>query len=604
MSFIRLLDQTLINQIAAGEVVERPAAALKELIENAIDAKATQIDITVREGGKTYLQITDNGIGIAQDELSLAVERHATSKLPEGDLFNIRSFGFRGEALPSIGAVSRLHIQSKQPHQDTGFEITVEGGLKSLLKPSQHPNGTSIIVKDLFFATPARLKFLKSATTELSYCQDALQRIMMSNSTVGFSFRDDEKKRVDYPACPSYKERLHQILGKSFAENTREIYGEREGMELYGLIGVPTYNRSSAHEQFLFVNNRFVKDKLFHAAVRVAYQELIPHGRHSAAVLYLNIHPEDVDVNVHPAKTEVRFKDANLIRNFIIQTLKMGLKEHAKDASNHIAEAAIATFRSPFPQQQGQTYVSQQPYISSSSYNAPLPTPSYSNHAQAVMPIATNQTVSAISTFPVTRHDIDHLEREHPLGNAKAQINNTYIIAEKSDRLVIVDQHAAHERIVYEKLKCGREQHAVLKQSLLIPEIISLSPQERTLLLEYQTVLEGLGIVLDVFGDSAIVVRQIPAVLSGCRVSDLIKDLIADLMDVGEVNSLNERIHHVLATMACHNSIRAGRTLSVHEMNALLRQMETTPHSGQCNHGRPTYIELKMNDIEKLFERT
>lgn len=641
---IRFLDPTLINQIAAGEVIERPASAIKELVENAIDAGAKKIDVVVRDGGRTFISVTDDGFGMRSDELNLAVERHATSKIPDADLFNIRTLGFRGEALPSIGAVSRMTLTSRPKDADTAWQLSVEGGEKSAPMPVSALHGTRIEIRDLFYATPARLKFLKSATTELNHITEILQRLALVNHDIQFTLKDHERQIFRY----EIGDRLSAIMGKDFTKNACDVDGERETLRLKGAVSLPTYNRSSASEQYLFVNGRPVKDKLLAAAVRIAYQDYLAPNRHPALALFLDVAPEDVDINVHPAKAEVRFRDASLVRNFIISALKQTLAQAADRTATTLADEAIARFQpSSFQPSTAHTSMENRAFIPQFSPESRVPgvavglslpssrqigkdyggnrysgatAPSQRLSLGAKSPAHLSETTPHYThTAPVSAEDArgdipiplqENLSSEHNsgentyrLGLAKAQIDGTYILSETSDGLVIVDQHAAHERLVYEDLKNQLTACAVKRQVLLIPEIITLSASEIAALERHQSILEEYGLNLSFFGGHQIIVREIPALLGQLSVQELLQTIAGELAEHGEPLSLKETLNEILATYACHHSIRSGRKLSLTEMDRLLRQMEATPYSGQCNHGRPTYIELKKNDIEKLFGR-
>lgn len=601
---IRLLDTNLINQIAAGEVIERPAAVIKELVENAVDAGSTQIDIVLREGGRTLIQVTDNGYGIPKEALELAVERHATSKLPEGDLFNIRSFGFRGEALPSIGAVSRLTLISRTAEQDTAWQLVVEGGIKAPLTMVSHPFGTRVTVRDLFYATPVRLKFLKSVNTELAHCTDYIKRLAMSHPSVGFSLKDGDKIIFKYSPTPHFEERLKDILGLEFHKNARPFQGQRDNLTFKGWASLPTYNRSQSTEQFFLVNNRPVRDKLFHASIKIAYQDLLATNRHPIVVGFLTIEPEEVDVNVHPAKTEVRFRESQNVRSLLIYTIKQTLENYSRTTSDHLSHQAIANFRAPFLKEQSTSIpstpnssaYSQQRFTNFISPSISSQKASYFSNSQTV--INKVEPVQEASHFEETRPYIDL-----PLGQAIAQVHQMFVLAEKEDALIIVDQHAAHERIVYEKLKQQFKDQTVKSQSVLLPEVLKLSEIDLNCLKPHLSSLEMLGFDIEVYGENSLIIRQVPALLSGLKPQDFIYDLLSDIKELDQNISVSEALQNILSSIACHGSIRAGRKLSVNEMNALLRQMENTANSAQCNHGRPTYIELRKTDIEKLFGR-
>ncbi len=597
---IRLLESNLVNQIAAGEVIERPAAVIKELVENSIDAGSTKIEVTIRDGGRTLIVVQDNGSGMSLENLELCVERHATSKLPDGDLFNINSLGFRGEALPSIGAVSRLTISTRSKEtEDTGWQLVIAGGEKSEPTPVSHPIGTRIEVKDLFYATPARLKFLKTATTELSHSVDYLNRLAMAHPHIEFSLKDGERQVFHYPGLTQdgFNKRIEAILGKDFVQNSCAVHSQREGMGVSGITSLPTLNRSNATDQYLFVNNRPVKDKLLNGAVRAAYQDLLPGNRYPMLVLFVNISPEEVDINVHPAKAEVRFRDSGLVRGLLIASLKSALNQSAHETSSLIASSAIASFRSPaisFP---------------APTPHAGIPSPSFK---QSSFPQkASYPAIRQLSTYAMPDIELEELTEvtggvdaeQYRLGIAHAQIHGTYIVAETNESLIIVDQHAAHERLVYERFKAELADHGVSSQALLLPEVVNLSADEFQSISLHLEELKDFGLIIEPFGNNAILVREIPALLGKVDIASLVRDLASEINELGNTLSLKENLNEILSTMACHNSIRAGRKLSLSEMNALLRQMEQTPYSGQCNHGRPTYVELKRNEIEKLFGR-
>lgn len=602
LPIIRLLDQTLINQIAAGEVIERPAAAIKELVENAIDAGAANITVTVREGGRSFIEVVDDGHGMTQEGLRLAVQRHATSKLPDEDLFNIHTFGFRGEALPSIASVSRTTITTRPKDADMGWCLSIEGGIEQNLMPKVASVGTTITVRDLFYATPARLKFLKTIGTELSHCVDLMNRIALSHPHVGITLKDDAKVIFSYASNQNFDQRVGVILKQTFLENSTQFSYEVPSMKARGRLSFPTYNRSQSTEQFFFVNNRPVRDKMLAALVRAAYQDFLPHNRHPVVVMFLDVHPEDVDVNVHPAKAEVRFRDAQGVRSVILGAMKETLMHISQKTSTHLAAEAVAMFEKPFTRESlnaQKAYVQQQ-------FSAPASRPNYGGGQRTYVSSADK----VASPFP--QHDMQPVvtmptaapeNLNYPLGMARAQIHATYILAEKQDSLVIIDQHAAHERLTYEKLKHDFASQTVKQQTLLIPEMVILLKQEIEILQQYHSLLIGLGFALEFFEPTTLVVRGVPAILNNISIPTLMQDLVDDLRVEGAAQSLQDHIMHILATVACHNSIRSGRTLQLHEMNALLRQMEATPHSGQCNHGRPAYVELKKTDLEKLFER-
>jgi DNA mismatch repair protein MutL len=607
---IRRLPETLVNRIAAGEVVERPAAAVKELVENALDAGASRIDVVVRDGGRSLIAVTDDGCGMDRDELELAIERHATSKLPGEDLLNISTLGFRGEALPSIGAVSRLTITSRTQGSDTAWSIAVEGGAKGRVAPAAHQQGTRVEVRDLFYATPARLKFLKQPRTEFDHAVDAVERLAMAHPHVSFTVADEGRTPVRLSAAQgelldARLTRLGALMGREFSDNSIPVVAERAQVRLSGHIGLPTLNRPTARHQYLFVNGRPVRDKLLVGAVRGAYADFLARDRHPMLALFLEIHPEEVDVNVHPAKAEVRFRDSALVRGLIVGALRNALSQAGHRASNTVATATLDAFSphvtAPTPtttpppsdfrygfSSGRSTYVPRDLAEAVSAYQAPLTGFS-----------ATPSARPASSVMPAP----DEPPPEHPLGAARAQVHNTYIVAQTADGIVIVDQHAAHERLVYERVKQALIEGGVKRQGLLIPEVVELDESSAARLVARAPELADLGLILEPFGDGCVVVREFPALLGKTDIQGLVRDLADELAELGDTLSLRERLDAVCSTMACHGSVRAGRSLNQDEMNALLRQMEATPHSGQCNHGRPTYVELKLSDIERLFGR-
>ena len=594
---IRLLPEMLVNRIAAGEVVERPAAAVKELVENAIDAGARHVDIVLEDGGRAVILVTDDGRGMTADELVLAVERHATSKLPGEDLVNIATLGFRGEALPSIGAVSRLRITSRVDGAADGFSIEVDAGRKGKIMPAALRCGTRVEVQDLFHATPARLKFLKAPRTELNHAADAVRRLAMAHPGVAFSLGDGERSRFNYgPAqgdlLTARLDRLSAVMGREFGENSEAVDIEREGVRLTGFAGLPTLNRGSAQAQYLFVNGRPVRDRLLLGAVRGAYQDFLARDRHPMVALFLEIGPEVVDVNVHPAKAEVRFRDAGLVRGLIVSGLRHALEAAGHRASTTVASAAIDAFRPEFGA--GSQWMRTQ--RGAKGWNGtvasePSPTP-----AMAGLDVPPASAAAEESDDAGAAEDF-------PLGAARAQVHGTYIVAQTATGIVIVDQHAAHERLVYERMKALLDAEGVERQGLLIPEVVELDEAAAGRLCGRSAEFEELGLVIERFGPGAVVVREVPALLGGDDVGALVRDLADDLAEYGDGLRLRDRLEDVCSTMACHGSVRAGRRLRPDEMNALLREMEATPHSGQCNHGRPTYVSLELVDIERLFGR-
>ncbi len=593
---VRILPPNLVNQIAAGEVVERPASVVKELVENALDAGARHVDVTMNDGGRSLIVVADDGRGMDDRELALAVERHATSKLPDNDLTEIGFFGFRGEALPSIGAVARLTITSRTQDASSAWYIRVEGGRREGPVPTPHPAGTRVEVRDLFYATPARLKFLKTARTELNHAVDTIERLAMANPTVAFALTADGRTRLSLEAedgelFDARLPRLGAIMGKDFVPNAVKVEADRGGMRLTGYAGVPTYNRGNALAQYMFVNGRPVRDRLLHGAVRGAYQDFLASNRHPYLALFLDVPPQEVDVNVHPAKAEVRFRDAGQVRGLIVGALKHALAEAGHQASTTVSDAALGAM----------TPGSLPPRPSQSLFNvartgqAPLQDAGLEEDQSAY-----DDAPTAVVFDPETDTGADG---DYPLGVARAQVHETYIVAQTEDGLVIVDQHAAHERLVYEHMKVMLADTGVARQLLLLPEVVDLDKAATQRLAARAEELAELGLVLEAFGDGAVMVREVPALLGDTDVQGLVKDLADELADFGEALTLQDKMADVCGTMACHGSIRAGRRLGGPEMNALLREMEHTPHAGQCNHGRPTYVTLKLTDIEKLFGR-
>jgi DNA mismatch repair protein MutL len=587
---IRQLPPILVNRIAAGEVVERPASAVKELVENAIDAGATRIDVALAEGGQNLIVVTDDGCGMNREALSLAVERHCTSKLPDDDLTLIATLGFRGEALPSIGAVARLSLTSRVAGATEAWRLDVEAGVKGEAVPAAHPVGTRVEVRDLFYATPARLKFMKTPRTERDQAVDAVRRLAMAHPAISFSVTEDGRSflRVSASGLDDPQEarlaRLAALLGRDFGDNALAVAVERGAVTLAGFAGLPTFNRATSREQYLFVNGRPVRDKLLVGAVRGAYQDFLAGDRHPVVALFLDLPGDEVDVNVHPAKAEVRFRDPTLIRGTIVSALRHALAGAGHRASTTVAAAALDAFR-PVPQ-------------ASLPWQPPPRPPSALMEAVAAAyapgPGFLPQAPDPGAMPP---------EMAYPLGAARAQLHDTYIVAQTRDGIVIVDQHAAHERLVYERMKAALAEGGVKRQMLLLPAVVELDAALADRLAEREAELAELGLVLEAFGPGAVIVREVPALLGDTDVAGLVRDLAEEIAELGEALGLKERLETVCGTLACHGSVRAGRRLNPSEMNALLRQMEATPHSGQCNHGRPTYIELKLGDIERLFGR-
>jgi DNA mismatch repair protein MutL len=589
---IRRLDPLTIDRIAAGEVIERPAAAIKELVENALDARAKSVEVTIEAGGRRLIRVVDDGQGMDEADLALAVERHATSKIPDGDLMQIATFGFRGEALPSIASVSRLEIRTRGPGAPMGLKLLVEDGLKSAIEPCASPFGARVEARDLFAATPARLKFLKSDRAEALAAGDAVKRLAMAAPEVRFSFSTDLTSSFDWPAAGAgevgFAERLRQALGDDFALNSVALDARRDGARLSGRVGLPTYSRPNASQQFLFVNGRAVRDKALAGALRGAYLDFLPPDRHAVAALFVECEPAEVDVNVHPAKAEVRFRDAAAIRALIVGAVKQRLNEALHRASTTGGTATILAMRPPQP------------------YRGPSYSPRWDWRGSPAAPqLAEPLQASFAEVAPSAPAAAFASERDlaAPLGAARAQLHENYIIAQTRDGVVIVDQHAAHERIVYERLKLEREQGGIERQILLTPLIVDLDPDAAALLDAHAEELAALGLVLEGFGPGAMMVREAPAAIAQGDLTALVRDLAADLAAEDGAQTLARRLDQRLATFACHHSVRSGRPLKPEEMNALLRTMEATPGAGQCNHGRPTYVELKLADIERLFGR-
>ncbi len=594
---IRRLDPVLIDRIAAGEVVERPASAVKELVENALDAGARRIEVAIEAGGRKLIRVVDDGAGMGPADLELAVERHATSKLPDGDLTNIATLGFRGEALPSIASVARLEIVARERGAAQGHAIRVEEGRKRPVTPAPASPGARIEVRDLFAATPARLKFLKGDRAEAQAVADVIKRLAMAHPQARFALSGDNLTGFDYAACPpgagGVLARVSQVLGEDFRANALEVSAEREGFRLDGFAGLPTFHRANARAQYLFVNGRPVRDKLLHGAVRAAYMDFLPADRHPALALFLTCDPREVDINVHPAKAEVRFRDPGLVRGLIVGALKQTLSAGARRASTGGGAGALDVFAR-------RTFTPEAPrggWDWRQSPNAPASS-GFGEQAQASFEPPPPMADTRSHDRPAEVADLDA-----PLGAARAQIHDTYIVSQTRDGFVIVDQHAAHERIVYERLKRQRAESGVARQLQLIPVIVDLDPADIERLLENAGALAQLGLAIEPFGPGAVAVSESPALLAKADLGRLVRDVADTLAEHGSAVSLEKRLDQVLATMACHHSVRAGRRLTGEEMNALLREMEATPGSGQCNHGRPTYIEMKLADVERLFGR-
>ena len=594
---IRQLDEAAINRIAAGEVVERPASAVKELVENALDAGASRIAIDYTDGGKTLIRVTDDGCGMTAADLPLALSRHATSKIDGSDLLNIRSFGFRGEALPSLGAVGRLTLTSRAAGQDAA-QITCHGSRLSPVKPAALTRGTVVELRDLFHATPARLKFLRTDRAEAQAIHEVVKRLAMAEPSVGFTLSEitlDGPRtllRLDPEQGDLFDalhRRLTRLIGADFTANALRIEAERDGLALLGYAALPTYSRGSSAQQYLFVNGRPVTDRLLMGALRAAYFDFLSRDRHPAAVLNLIVDPERVDVNVHPAKAEVRFREPDAARSLIITALRSALSGAGHRASTTVASETLAAFRPEGPRP------AQATLAQAFAFQSPAPAPGFApGFAEA--PAARVAPANPVPQAP-------EATAQHPLGAARAQLHENWIVAQTADGLVIVDQHAAHERLVYERLKRQLAETGIARQPLLIPEIVTLSPSDAALILSAAPALAEAGLIVEPFGGSAVALTETPAILGPVNGAALLRDILDELAEGGHSALTRARIDAVLSRMACHGSVRSGRQMRPEEMNALLREMEATPGSGQCNHGRPTYVELKLSDIEKLFGR-
>ncbi|MGA3307636.1 MAG: DNA mismatch repair endonuclease MutL [Xanthobacteraceae bacterium] len=609
---VRQLSEAIVNRIAAGEVVERPASVVKELIENALDAGASRIDVLTDGGGRRLIRVTDDGEGMTGADLKLAVERHATSKLADDDLVAISTLGFRGEALPSIGAVARLAIATRHGSEPHAWSIEVDAGAKSELKPAALGAGTRVEVRDLFYATPARLKFLKLDRTEAEAVREVVRRLAMSRPDVAFTLAGEARAPVSFaatlPGATGRLARLGDVLGADFRANAVEIAAEREGVTVEGFAALPTLTRANALGQYLFVNGRPVRDKLIIGAVRAAYADYLPRDRHPLVALFVALAAREVDVNVHPAKAEVRFRNAGLVRALIVHALKGALAREGTRAATTGGSATIAAFRAAM--QRGWDWRRSPARPGDLSLSRAGLRSGFAEAAQAAFDVGApavdlgtglDPHIAAEAAAGFAAPSADALD--HPLGAARAQVHETYIVAQTRDALVIVDQHAAHERIVYEKLKAAIEKSGVARQILLIPDIVELDEAEVERLLARAEELARYGLVLESFGPGAVALRETPALLGEIDGAGLVRDLAEHLSEWDEALPLERRLLQVASSMACHGSVRAGRRLKPQEMNALLREMEVTPNSGQCNHGRPTYVELKLTDIERLFGR-
>ncbi len=610
---IRQLSPETINRIAAGEVIERPASVIKELVENALDAGAREIDVVTANGGLSLIRVSDDGSGMSADELALAVERHATSKLRDEDLFNITTMGFRGEALPSIGSVARLSIASRQGADGMGHEIVVDRGRKEAVRPAALNPGTCVEVRELFSATPARLKFLKSERAENMAISEVVKRLAMAHPEVGFSLTTGERTGLRLPAQPmgadGHLARLGRIMGREFLDDALLVDFEREGVRVNGFAGLPTLHRPDPALQFLFVNGRPVKDKLLIGAVRAAYGDMIPKGRYPLLALFVALDPRDVDVNVHPAKAEVRFRDAGRMRSNVAGALRVALDAAGHRAASFggvetiavLAEAAQRASEAALPAAGAMAAAAAAGFGAWPRGGRPAGSFQRRSFAEGWQAPLQALDMPSAEAVPSEAIPIDQLDR--PLGAARAQLHETYIVAQTRTSVIIVDQHAAHERLVYERLKTALAQGEVPRQVLLIPEIVELDEGEAAALLDKSGDLARLGLVVEAFGGGAVLVREVPGPLRDGDIKALVRDLAAEAVGEAEGSLLQDRLDAVASRMACHGSVRAGRRLTPQEMNALLREMEATPKSGQCNHGRPTYVELKLSDIERLFGR-
>jgi DNA mismatch repair protein MutL len=604
---IRQLPPHLVNQIAAGEVIERPASAVKELVENAIDAGARNIEIVTTGGGLGLIRVSDDGGGMGERDLALCVERHATSKLAGEDLLRISTLGFRGEALPSIGSVAKLTIASRLSGAAQGFEIEVNAGRKDGPRPAALNSGTRVEVRDLFFTTPARLKFMKSEPSEAAAVGQIVRRFVLAFPQIGFSLANGERGATSFPAVMNGDEeglrlRLAKVMGREFAEDAVPLDLEREGTRVTGFAGLPTLNRPTQQMQYLFINGRPVKDRLLLAAVRGAYGDMCPRGRHPMLVLFIGLATDEVDVNVHPAKAEVRFREGNLVRGLVVSAIRRALEAGGVKTSAALTGAALDVGRASAAASYGAGRAASWSPSTAYRAGAARPAPRHAGFAEDwQMPIAGLESVSANAA--AAEGPPSPALAASPLGAARAQLHGTYIIAETGHSVVIVDQHAAHERLVYEKLKAGLAEGGIERQALLIPEVVELDADAAALIASRAEELGAIGLSIDAFGDGAVLIREVPALIAKADIKALIRDLAEELEMNGTASGLQDRLFAICARIACHWSVRAGRSLRPEEMNALLRDMEATPAASQCNHGRPTFIELQLADIEKLFSR-
>jgi len=606
MSKIQLLSPRLANQIAAGEVVERPASVIKELLENSLDAGATQLDVEVEAGGIKLMRIRDNGSGIAREDLALALSRHATSKIRDlDDLEAVATLGFRGEALASISSVSRLQLTSSTADQECAWTVKAEGrDMETEISPAAHPQGTTVEVRDLFFNTPARRKFLRTETTEYTRIEDVVKRLALVNFEVGFSLKNNG--RVVHAWRPAHTQaeqerRTAQICGPAFMESALYVDFERAGLRLWGWVALPTFSRSQADLQHFYVNSRAIRDKLVTHAVRQAYQDVLYHGRHPAYVLYLSLDPAAVDVNVHPTKHEVRFRDSRLVHDFLFSSLHKALADVRPDTSS---AAAPAVWQTPAPAPQSAPEPRQAPF--NFSHHRPEPVARVDFGIAEQLQVYRQLTDPASAFQPTIDRNMSPAEENQqvpPLGFALAQLKGIYILAENAQGLILVDMHAAHERITYERMKCQYDVSGIQSQPLLVPQSMAVSEKEATYAENNLEVFAQLGFVLERMGPETLLVRQIPVLLHRADVETLVRDVLADLIEHGQSQRIKHEMNSVLGTMACHGSVRANRKLSIPEMNALLRDMEATERSGQCNHGRPTWVPLTLAQLDSLFMR-
>ena len=606
---IRQLSETVINQIAAGEVIERPASVVKELVENALDAGASRVEIATAGGGLALIRVTDDGSGMDAGDLALSIARHCTSKLSD-DIHDIRSLGFRGEALPSIGSVGKLSIRSRPAGADTAHEIAVEGGRVNPVRPVAGNRGTLVEVRDLFFATPARLKFMKGERAEATAVADVVKRISIAFPHVRFTLSGTDRSTLDLAACePSpdgLQQRIAQVIGREFADNALGVDAAREDVRLFGYASIPSYTRANSLHQYLYVNGRPVRDKMLAGAIRGAYADVLPRDRHAVTALFLELDPALVDVNVHPAKADVRFRDPGMVRGLIVGSIRQALAQAGIRPATTTAGAMMDAFRP------GGAGGGSQPAYAHAGATAYAPATGFDMGTSPHRPLNDGFAEAAQAIFDTTVPSADARAgaaepmpemTARPLGAARAQVHENYIVAQTDDSLVIVDQHAAHERLVYEALKQALAARDVPSQMLLLPEIVDLPEEDADRLASHGDLLRRFGLGLERFGPGAVAVRETPAMLGEVDVQQLVRDLADEIAETDTVETLKERLDAIAAAMACHGSVRSGRRLRPEEMNALLRQMEATPGSGTCNHGRPTYVELKLSDIERLFGR-